>query len=320
MNDTATDINALLMAPPGPQSAGRILDWYQNLRHAIDRGDFMIGLRAIDEVEQVPEALRRAAAAEPGAWLKLAEWLQAPEVGEPDLEGAASALAAAQQAGLRGAGRALAKFRWFKQRETSSPEAQREAYEIVREEVEKDPQDAEAFHLLGLMTCAGFGVPADPRAAFELQKQAAEKGSADADFELYIHLSQGLGVEVDESAAFEHVRRAAEANHPRAQYNMGSMYALGSYVPEDMEEAARWYDRACENFNGRACATVAAMYFRGEGLPRDPAKAAEYFDLAEEAGFDPSAIQEVIGFEPDAEEDWIEGTWTEDEDLNDEQQ
>ena len=146
----STEIEALVAETPGPANAGQILAWFQKIEDRIDRGDLMLGLLTVREVELVPRALRHAAEADPVAWVLLAEWLKAPPLDVPDLEGADEALTRALGAGLDEAGLELAELRWFHRRETASEEERREAYRLVEQATQADPEDGEAWHLLGL--------------------------------------------------------------------------------------------------------------------------------------------------------------------------
>lgn len=294
----AKSIDELMKAAPSADTGKKILDWASDIDGRILSGDMMIGILSIEEVEKMPAALRRAAeCGHPEAWLRLAEWHERPRWGEPSFELADEALRLAVDHKVTGAGLALGRLRWFRRRDEATDAEKAQAFQTVASLAKGDDEEGEATYLLGLMTCAGFGTPADPAAAFELQRKAADRDNSDASFELYVHLSTGLGVAVDEQAAFEHVQRAAEGGHPRAAYNLGAFLATGRYGKKDMAEAANWYQRACDLGNGRACASLAAMYAAGDGVAQDRDRAGGLFGVAEELGFDPSAIKDAIGWD-----------------------
>jgi hypothetical protein len=298
----ADSIDELMKAAPSADTAKKILDWASDVGQRVLRGDLMIGILSIEEVEKMPAALRRAAeCGHQEAWFRLAEWYERPAWGEPSAELADEALRRALDHQVPGAGLALARMRWFHRREEATEAEEAEAYGLVAALVKQNDDNDEAIYLLGLMTCAGFGTPPDPAAAFELQRKAASLGNADASFELYVHLSTGLGVAADEKAAFEHVQRAAQAGHARAAYNLGAFLATGRYGKKDMAEAANWYQRACDLGNGRACATLATLYASGDGVAQDRDRARGLFDVAADLGFDPSAIKDEIGWDDDQE-------------------
>lgn len=303
MTESTTDIDTLLGATASPENADAILEWFRGLNGRIARGDLMLGILDFDEVEGAPAALAHAAkGGRPLAHLLCARWLIEPPVGAPDHDAALESLRAAIDAGVDGADETLVRFQWFFRRDVASEEERDEALARARAQVERDPEDADALHLLGHLVTGGFGDEPDPAAGFELQRRAAELGSAGARFEMYVHLSTGLGVDADPAAAFEATRLAAEAGHPRALYNLGAALARGDQVPRDMAKAASYYARACELGNGQACATLAAMYFMGDGVEADADEAEELFDTAECEGFDTTRIKLAIGWDRDDDE------------------
>ena len=82
-----------------------------------------------------------------------------------------------------------------------------------------------AHELLADCHIAGSGVAADPIAAVQHLRQAAELGRGKAAFNLGLALHQGLldqGVDLD--AAWEHYRRAADLGEARALTHMALIY------------------------------------------------------------------------------------------------
>jgi len=289
------DIDALLSAPASPDVGRALIDWVTHLRGRIGRGDMAIGILSPAEVEKAPRALQRAAdCGLPSALIELGTWFAAPPYGEPDLAAADAVLRRAVDSHVEGAVLQLGRIRWFLRSEDASPDEQLETFALLRAAVDANPADAEALHLLGLLTCHGFGTDAAPHAAVEMQQKAASLGSTDAMFELYIHYQTGLGVAPDEYAAFEANRVAAEAGHPRALYNMGACFATGHHVPRDMAEAAAWYARASDAGNANATATLALMYATGEGVAKDADYATELFDLADHLGFNTTELRQSV--------------------------
>lgn len=291
-----TTLRTILSAPPSEQAGRALLEWARDIEARVVRGDLMLGILAIDDVKEVHSALARAGEYGIGeAWVELASWLANPPIGEPDLVGAEEALRAAVRLDVPKARHRFAELRWYYRRDEASEQERDETYHVVREILDGNPADPEAIYLLGLLTCQGFGTNADPTAAVELQRRAAELGSAAAQFELYVHYAMGLGVEKDGRAAFDANLKAVEAGHPRALYNMGSFHATGNLVPKDTAKAAEWYERAADAGNARAAATLAMMYATGDGVAQDAEYASELFDQAEYLGFDVSELRESVG-------------------------
>ena len=81
----------------------------------------------------------------------------------------------------------------------------------------------------------------DFAAATRVYREAADQGSADAQYSLALLYDTGLGVPQDSAAAASWLRKAANQGHTSAQYHLGSMYYSGQGVPRDYAAAASWY-------------------------------------------------------------------------------
>lgn len=295
-NTGETNIDDLLNAPPSVETARKLNEWADECRNRIARGDLMLGILTVEEVEKISSAYRTAAQfGDTDSWLKLAWWCASPDDGTPDLDAAESALKSAVDSEVPGAELELVKIRWFYKRDSASQEEQEQSYQIVFAIVEKNPKDSEATYYLALLTTHGFGTEADPETGFKLQQQAADIGNTDAMFELYIHLAHGLGVVVDEAAALDACRRAAQAGHPRAMYNMGAFNASGHGVEKNIPEAIEWYERAADEGNPHAMVGLAVIYATGDGVEADSQYAEQMVDQADYLGIDVSEIRESVG-------------------------
>ncbi len=62
----------------------------------------------------------------------------------------------------------------------------------------------------------------------------------------------GRDVQQDNTEAAKWLRKAAERGHADAQFNLGVMYNNGEGVPEDDIEAVKWYRKAAEQGNALA--------------------------------------------------------------------
>lgn len=133
-------------------------------------------------------------------------------------------------------------------------------------------------------------------AAHARHVEAADAGSSDAMFELYIVYAQGLGVAADPAASRAWLDRAAAAEHPRALYNLGAAHASGSEGAVDMAKAAAYYTRAADRGNGRAAATLAVMILGAE-IDGTPEEAARWLDRADEAGYPSWEMLDATGFD-----------------------
>jgi TPR repeat protein len=125
---------------------------------------------------------------------------------------------------------------------------------------------------------------------------AADAGSADAQFELYVYHARGIGVAADAERADVWLRHAVEQNHPRALYSLGATYASGERGAPDMDVAARHYVRAANLGHGRAAATLAVMILQG-AIEGDEADAKRWLDTADANGFASWELLDAVGFD-----------------------
>ncbi len=84
----------------------------------------------------------------------------------------------------------------------------------------------------------------DYQAALLEWRPLAEKGQAEAQFNLGALYDQGLGVQQDYTQAAVWYQRAAAQGHIQAQYNLAVLYASGLGVAQNYPEAMRWYRQA----------------------------------------------------------------------------
>ena len=290
-----TDIDHLLAPPVSLETGERLVSWADSVRTQIARGDMMLGILSVDDVEKVPVAYQ--AAADSGveqAWLRLAWWHALPDLGEQDLVASEMALSGALKVGAIGAELELVKIRWFFKRDSATLAEKKGAYQLASDLVSRSPNDGQATYFLALLTTHGFGVEPSPEAGFDLQRQAADLGSRDAMFELYIHYAQGIGTAVNEGQAYAACLRAAEAGHARAMYNLGAFHATGRGTAKDMTQAVAWYERAADAGNPSAMAGLAVIYATGDGVEVDREYAEQLFDQADYLGLDVSELRAQV--------------------------
>ena len=75
---------------------------------------------------------------------------------------------------------------------------------------------------------------------------SAEKGNADAQFNLGLMYAKGNGVEPDQKAAVKWWQRAAKQGQAMAQFNLGLKYADGDGVKQDFKQAEFWVRKAAD--------------------------------------------------------------------------
>jgi TPR repeat protein len=265
-----------------PADAMSLIEWSKATMNKIERGDMMIGIMSIDVAQMVPIALRKAldiGVAEAG--LCLADWLLRTPIGEPDLLGAEGVILETIALGMDEACVQLMRYRWLYRRHTCTDQDAEQAFKLLEAWCAKNVDNSEAFYLLGLVTCHGFGTGADPVQSAKILDKAVKLGNADAMFELFLYYANGIGVGQDESTAIDFLRRAGEAGQARAMYNLGAFHATGRYVTMDQALAIDWYTRAANAGHFRAAETLATMYENGLGVEPDKALAQRFREIFE---------------------------------------
>ena len=146
-----------------------------------------------------------------------------------------------------------------------------------------------------LIVVAGFAVSVLlAQNDFDSIRQAAEKGDAEAQFNLAAMYDQGEGgAPPDEAEAVRWYRRASEQGHAAAQFNLGNMYADGRGVLKDEVEAVRWFRVPAEQGDAAAQFNLGGMYADGEGITKDEAEAVRWYRRAAKQGY--AAVQFNLG-------------------------
>ncbi|MEI6846738.1 MAG: tetratricopeptide repeat protein [Chlorobiaceae bacterium] len=81
----------------------------------------------------------------------------------------------------------------------------------------------------------------------------AEKGDADAQYNLGLAYKKGEGVKQDYAAALKWLKLAAVQKNAKAAYILGEMYQDGKGVKQDYEMAVKWFEEACDNGSSDGC-------------------------------------------------------------------
>lgn len=120
--------------------------------------------------------------------------------------------------------------------------------------------------------------------ALPLLRQAAQKGNAQAAYNLGLLYLEGDVAPKDPSIAAEWFRKAADKDQADALYALAIMYREGNGVPRDAIESARLLLQASEIGNVVATTEYAIAVFNGYGMPKDEERAAALFRKAALAG------------------------------------
>lgn len=115
---------------------------------------------------------------------------------------------------------------------------------------------------------------------FEAYKAKAEKGDAEAEYNLGYCYELGYGVETNIVEAVKWFSKAADQGNSEWQQEVGFDYERGFGVPKDYVEAAKWYRRAAEQGNADAQTSLGFCYRDGTGVPKSSVEAYKWFNLA----------------------------------------
>jgi len=139
--------------------------------------------------------------------------------------------------------------------------------------------NAEAEFALGQMYSRGWGVPRDEADAlrwFQMANSPDSDGPA-TDWSVI----EGYGVQQDQKQAAYWYELAAQKGHAEAQYNLGRLYAEGKGgIPHDEEQAVRWVRAAASQGYPPALARMGIRYANGQGIAQDTKRAYFWLTLA----------------------------------------
>jgi TPR repeat protein len=115
--------------------------------------------------------------------------------------------------------------------------------------------------------------------------KAGELGSRDAQRDLGALYATGDWTGPHDAVrAAEWYRRAADRGHADAQYNLGFMYFLGEVVPSDSAVGLRWLRLAADQGEESSYRLLADLYRNGYyGVSVDPAEATRWDELYRQA-------------------------------------
>ncbi len=119
---------------------------------------------------------------------------------------------------------------------------------------------------------------------FEELKAKADKGDANAQFEIGRRYDSGEGVTKDMHKAVIWFRKAAEQGNAIAQNDLGMAYEYGDGIDKNHEMAFLWTKKSADQGYATAMNNLAFMYKNGTGVPKNPKKAFELWHKAAELG------------------------------------
>lgn len=154
--------------------------------------------------------------------------------------------------------------------------------------------DADAQYNVGLHYGVGSLVREDPVEAVRWYRLAADQGHARAQWSLGYSYRNGEGVRMDAAEAERWFRRAAEQGDCMSQYALGSLYYDDKGVRRDYAEALKWYRQAAERGDQLAQTRIAGMNALGQGMPVDLVAAYAWLDVADTAGYSGGTHRDII--------------------------
>jgi hypothetical protein len=134
---------------------------------------------------------------------------------------------------------------------------------------------------LGNAYCRGdFGLVKSDKKAVKIYRRAVELGDVEAMEHLAVLYEDGSGVKLDKKKAMQMNRAAADRGSAVAQCNLGSLL----HSQERFEEAFRYYALAADQGFTAAENNLACCYMNGEGTEVDLGKARYWFRRAAAKG------------------------------------
>jgi TPR repeat protein len=111
-------------------------------------------------------------------------------------------------------------------------------------------------------------------------RQAADQGSAPAEYQIGEMYELARGVPEDMAQAMVWYRKAADQRYPAAEVAVGTLYANGWGVSRDESQALIWYRKAADQGYAVAQESVGIAYTNGLGVAPDFAEARAWLDRA----------------------------------------
>lgn len=142
-----------------------------------------------------------------------------------------------------------------------------------------------AQHDLAAIYTAGHGgVKQDYNRAMFWFEQAANRGVANAAYNLGVLYHQGLGTKADIGKAIKWYSQAADQGHPEAQYNLGIANIEGIGVPYNATKAASFFRSAADQGIMEAAYNLGLIYENGLLGKPEPDTALMWYQTAADKG------------------------------------
>jgi hypothetical protein len=163
----------------------------------------------------------------------------------------------------------------IKEEQPNSVPVDQNAIKAIIEKANKG--DANAQYELSGIYLYGKGIPQDGNESMKWLKKSAEGGHAWAQKIMILAAH-------DYNDRIRWCTKAAERGDAWAQLMLGAMYNYGEGVIQDYNEAAKWYRKAAEQGDANAQRDLGTMYYEGKGVPQDYKEAIKWYRKAAEQG------------------------------------
>lgn len=124
----------------------------------------------------------------------------------------------------------------------------------------------------------------DVEKAVRLWTEAAERGNAQAQYNLGCCFEKSYGVSQNWGKAVMWYRKAAEQGYADAQNSLGNRYYNGEGVSQNFAEAVKWYQKSAEQGQMYAQYNLGNCYYNGRGISQDFTEAVKWYRKAAEQG------------------------------------
>lgn len=148
----------------------------------------------------------------------------------------------------------------------------------LKEQAEKG--DANAQFELGVRYHEGQGVYQSYTEALRWFLMAADQAVPDAEFNVGVMFEKGRGVQPDYAEAVRWYQKAAALDYAPAEYNLGVMYDKARGVTLDYGQAMQWYRKAAVQDYAPALYNLGLLYYYGQGIPVNYVQAYLWVTLA----------------------------------------
>lgn len=150
--------------------------------------------------------------------------------------------------------------------------------------------NARAQYLMG--SIARFNQDAgreDPTQAIEWYRKAAAQGLPEAQRELAFMLINAKPPQTAEAVSL--YTAAAQRGDAEAQYQLGALYDRGLGVPPDLAQRQAWWNKSAAQGYAPALVALAELARSGDGVPKNDAEAARLYREAAQHGSSEGAVE-----------------------------